>query len=86
MNCGGAGVGIPPPRYNRVQHAKMAQETLIQKIQKLPPDRVAEVEDFVDFLTVRDQDRRLTQAATRMSEDAFRAVWDNADDAEYDSL
>ena len=60
----------------------MAQETLIQKIRSLPPERVAEVEDFVDFLTVRDQDR----AATRMSEDAFRAVWDNADDAEYDSL
>ena len=51
-----------------------------------PPERVAEVEDFVDFLTVRDQDRRLIQAATRMSEDAFRAVWDNADDAEYDNL
>jgi len=60
----------------------MAQETLIQKIRSLPPERVAEVEDFVDFLTVRDQDR----AATRMSEYAFRAVWDNADDAEYDSL
>ena len=64
----------------------MAQETLIQKIRNLPPERVAEVEDFVDFLTVRDQDRRLIQAATRMSEDAFRAVWDNADDAEYDNL
>jgi hypothetical protein len=64
----------------------MAQETLIQKIRNLPPERVAEVEDFVDFLTVRDQDRRLVEAATRMSEDAFRTVWDNADDAEYDNL
>jgi hypothetical protein len=73
------GITIRPAR-------QMAQETLIQKIRSLPPERVAEVEDFVDFLTVRDQDRRLTQAATRMSEDAFRAVWDNADDAEYDSL
>ena len=47
---------------------------------------VAEVEDFVDFLTVRDQDRHFTQAATRLSEEAFRAVWDNSDDAEYDRL
>ena len=64
----------------------MAEETLIQKIRSLPPERVAEVEDLVDFLTVRDQDRYFMQAATRLSEDAFRAVWDNADDAEYDHL
>ena len=31
----------------------MAEETLIQKIRRLPPERVAEVEDFVDFLTAR---------------------------------
>ena len=37
----------------------MAEETLIQKIRSLPPERVAEVEDFVDFLTVRDQERQL---------------------------
>ncbi len=64
----------------------MAEKTLIQKIQNLPPERVAEVEDFVDFLTARDQDRHLTQAATRLSEEAFRSVWDNSDDAEYDRL
>ena len=56
------------------------------KIQSLPPERLAEVEDFVDFLTTRSQDRRLTQAAARLSEDSFRAVWDNSDDAEYDRL
>ena len=53
----------------------MAEETLIQKIRSLPPERVAEVEDFVDFLTARDQDRHFTQAATRLSEEAVRAVW-----------
>ena len=35
---------------------------------------------------IRDQDRQFTQAATRLSEEAFRAVWDNSDDAEYDRL
>jgi hypothetical protein len=64
----------------------MAEETLIQKIRSLPPERVAEVEDFVDFLTVRDQDQHFTHAAARMSEEAFRSVWDNPDDAEYDRL
>ncbi|HEX3701813.1 MAG TPA: hypothetical protein VHU82_00690 [Vicinamibacterales bacterium] len=64
----------------------MAEETLIQKIRSLPPERVAEVEDFVDFLTIRAQDRNFTQAAARLSEEALRAVWDNSDDAEYDRL
>ena len=39
----------------------MPEESLIQKIRSLPPERVAEVEDFVDFLTVRDQERHFTQ-------------------------
>ena len=64
----------------------MAQDTLIQKIRRLPPERVAEVEDFVDFLAVQDQGRHFTQAAERLSQEVFRAVWDNSDDAEYDRL
>ena len=64
----------------------MSNQTLIEKIQSLPPERVEEVEDFVDFLKTRDQDRALVQAAARLSEDAFRKVWDNPDDAEYDRL
>ena len=64
----------------------MADQTLIDKIRSLPPEKLAEVEDFVDFLKLRDQERRLTHAATKLSEDAFRRVWDNPDDAEYDRL
>jgi hypothetical protein len=30
------------------------QQTLIQKLQKLPAQRLAEVEDFVEFLSVRE--------------------------------
>ena len=64
----------------------MAQDTLYKKIQNLRPERVAEVEDFVDFLAARDHDRALVQAATRLSETSFVTVWDNADDADYDQL
>jgi hypothetical protein len=63
-----------------------ATTALIEKIRSLPPDRVAEVEDFVDFLATRNRDGEMTVAAERLSEAAFRAVWDNADDAEYDQL
>jgi len=61
-------------------------QTLIDKIRALPPEKVAEVEDFVDILRMRDEDRLVTQAATKLSEGAFRQVWDNPDDAEYDRL
>ena len=31
------------------------EPTLIQKLQKLPAQRLAEVEDFVEFLTLREE-------------------------------
>ena len=64
----------------------MQDQGLIEKIRKLPPEKQAEVEDFVDFLNLRDEDRRLTQAATKLSEDVFRQVWDNEADSAYDKL
>ena len=61
-------------------------EQLIKKIKSLPPDKLAEVIDFVDFLRQRGDDRRHAHGMTKLSEDAFRKVWDNPDDAEYDRL
>ena len=59
---------------------------LFDKIRELPPEKVAEVEDFVDFLRQRQADRKLADAAAQLSEPAFAKVWDNPDDAEYDQL
>ena len=62
------------------------RRTLLDKLDQLPPERVAEVEDFVDFLRSRDEDRSLTQAAAKVAEAGFRQVWDNPDDAAYEQL
>lgn len=63
------------------------EKDLIDKIRRLPAHRIAEVEDFVDFLRAReDGDRSLSEAATKLSERAFAQVWDNPDDADYDRL
>ena len=35
-------------------------QALIEKIQSLPTDRIAEVEDFVDFLNQRTRQRKTT--------------------------
>lgn len=59
------------------------QQALITKIRRLPPERVAEVEDFVDFIRLRDEDGRLSEAAARLSEPSLAAVWDNAEDDVY---
>ena len=63
----------------------MQDKELLEKIKALPPDKIAEVVDFVDFLALRD-DHLLVEAAARTSEPAFAAVWNNPDDAEYDNL
>ena len=64
----------------------MQVSALIEKIQTLPPDQLAEVEDFVDFIRLREQQRVLTRAAAAVSAPAFAAVWDNPEDAAYDAL
>jgi hypothetical protein len=62
------------------------EQTLLDKLRQLPPERLAEVEDFVDFLRTREGDRALTAAAQRLSEASLAKVWENADDAVYDRL
>jgi hypothetical protein len=69
-----------------VAQPKPSEQELLEKIRRLPPERVAEVEDFVDFLRSRDAERSLTNAAAQLSEAAFARVWENPDDADYDRL
>lgn len=68
-------------------------QMLIHKIQSLPPERVAEVDDFVEFLQLREdrsraqaQERDLTRMASQASEPGFASVWENAEDEAYDAL
>ena len=60
--------------------------TLIDKIERLRPQQQAEVEDFVEFLSLKGQDRGLVRAASQASQASFAKVWENPDDAAYDAL
>jgi hypothetical protein len=60
-------------------------ETLIEKLRDLPAEKLAEVDEFLDFLAYR-EDRRLVKAAAKLSEKSFAKVWDNPVDAEYDNV
>lgn len=61
-------------------------QQMLQKLEHLSPERLAEVEDFIDFLQQRDRDKRLHQDFAQASNTAFSKTWDNEDDAAYDKL
>ena len=66
---------------------KVEEQALLEKIRQLPPERLAEVEDFVDFLACRRaEERGLTHAAGQLATVAFSRIWDNPADADYDRL
>lgn len=66
--------------------SRQHEQVIVKKLRALPPERIAEVEDFVDFLQTRTEARQLTHAAAKLAESAFSRVWDNASDADYDRL
>jgi hypothetical protein len=61
-------------------------KALIRKIEALPEERIAEIEDFVDFIRLREQERALTRAAAAASAPSFAAIWTNPEDEVYDAL
>ena len=61
-------------------------QALFDKIQALPPERIAEIEDFVDFIASRTQDLAFMRAATAASTASFAKVWENPEDDAYDAL
>lgn len=61
-------------------------KSLIDKIKALPPQHISEVEDFVDFIAARAQNRALIRAASATSAPAFDEVGNNPEDDAYDAL
>ncbi len=71
--------------YNRISPSEQ-ERFILSKIRALPPDKVAVVADFVHFISQKDQERQLCEAAGKMAEDAFKKVWNNSEDDVYDRL
>jgi len=62
------------------------KEVIKKEIDKLPEDILAEVFDFIQFLESKKDKTLLTKASQKLSEVSFKKVWDNDEDAVYDSL
>lgn len=60
-------------------------KALVEKIEALPAERIAEIEDFVDFISQREQQRGLARAAAAASDPAFAAIWNNPEDDVYNA-
>lgn len=61
-------------------------QQIARKLALLSPERLAEAEDFIDFLRLRQRksEDTLVHDFTCASEKAFAEVWDNEEDAVYD--
>lgn len=62
------------------------EQRLLEKIRQLLPDKLNQVEDFVDFVSQRNIDLALVKAAAQMTSPILQKIWDNPADAEYDNL
>jgi len=65
----------------------MSVKDLIKnEIEKLPENLLEEVFDFIRVLEIKREKNLLTRASQKLSVTTFEKVWDNEEDAVYDSL
>lgn len=62
------------------------EQALIHKIRSLSSEKIAFLEDFLDFLMEKEKDAGLVHAANRLSEETFSDIWNNPEDEIYDRL
>ena len=65
----------------------MSVKDLIRnEIERLPENLLQEVFDFIQFLETKRDKMLLVKASQALSQTSFERIWDNEDDAVYDSL
>jgi len=65
----------------------MLDKELIKKeIDKLPEDILAEIFDFIQFLESKRERNLLVNSSQQLSAASFQRIWDNEEDAVYDTV
>jgi len=62
------------------------KEHIKKEIDKLPEDALGEVLDFIQFLEIKRERDFLASSSQALSASAFQRIWDNEEDAIYDSV
>jgi hypothetical protein len=60
------------------------EKFILSKIRMLPPDKISEVANFIDFISQKCKEQNLIHASGKISEKTFAEVWDNSEDDIYD--
>lgn len=72
---------------NTIQSDAKSEQRILEKIRKLPFDKIVELENFIDLLHQRsNSSQNLVTTSTKLSEASFAKIWDNPEDAAYDNL
>jgi hypothetical protein len=72
---------------NTIQSDVKSEQRILEKIRKLPFDKIVELENFIDLLYQRpNSSQALATTSTKLSEASFAKIWDNPKDAAYDNL
>jgi len=64
----------------------LVKELIKKEIDKLPEDILAEVFDFIQFLESKRERNLLVRSSQELSTKSFQRIWDNEEDAIYDTL
>jgi hypothetical protein len=62
------------------------KEMIKNEIDRLPENLLNEVFDFIQFLENKREKAVLIKASQELSASSFKKIWDNEEDAVYDSL
>jgi hypothetical protein len=63
-----------------------AIDSITHKLLQLPPERLIEVADFIDFIAERERTQQLSRNTRDASAARLQEVWDNEIDSAYDAL
>ena len=62
------------------------KDMIKDEIEKLPENLLSEVFDFIRFLEAKKERTLLAKASQELSIQSFEKIWNNDEDAVYDSL
>ena len=62
------------------------KEQIKREIDKLPEDVLGEVLDFIQFLKTKRERDLLARSSQELSTGSFQRIWDNEEDAVYDTV
>ncbi len=62
------------------------KDMIKDEIEKLPDNLLSEVFDFIQFIEAKKERTLLVKASQELSMPSFEKIWNNDEDAVYDSL